>query len=94
LHELADILIAEQVTFAINLDGGGSSVLTEEKGRIISHPTCLDIPFRCERAVSTVLCIPCAQGNVSDADDDDNTWFSKNGRIPEAHRFLEGLRKS
>lgn len=56
LDELADWMIEFQARYAINLDGGGSSVLVQN-GTYVSHPTCWDVPLECERAIATVLCI-------------------------------------
>jgi exopolysaccharide biosynthesis protein len=57
LTEMANLMIARMgAVYAINMDGGGSSVLVE-KGRVKSHPTCLDLPLQCERPVATVMCI-------------------------------------
>lgn len=55
--ELADFLIRQGAVFALNMDGGSSSVMTSN-GTVLSQPTCLDyFSFRCERPVSTVICI-------------------------------------
>ncbi|GKZ00844.1 hypothetical protein MPSEU_001036100 [Mayamaea pseudoterrestris] len=85
LTELADILLAQQVTFAIALDGGGSSVLTHY-GRVVSQPMCMDVPVQCERAVATVVCITCQDNNMVVAKD--MPWFPRDGRIPVADRYL------
>lgn len=42
--------------YAVNLDGGGSSV-TVVKGSIVDFPTCHDVDVKCERAVTTMTCI-------------------------------------
>lgn len=58
LTDLANLLIRHgRVRHAINMDGGGSSVLVQQHGKVLSHPTCLDVPIPCERAVSSVLCL-------------------------------------
>lgn len=57
LVELSDLLVERGAAFAVNLDGGGSSVLVEDYGTVRSHPTCLDIDLECERSVSSILCI-------------------------------------
>jgi len=57
LLELADFLIHQGALFALNMDGGSSSVMALN-GTVLSKPTCLDyVPLRCERPVSTVICI-------------------------------------
>lgn len=56
LYEMADVLLAMGVYQAVNLDGGGSSV-SVFRGKVISKPTCLDIPVTCERAVTSITCI-------------------------------------
>eukprot|EP00521_Asterionellopsis_glacialis_P014953 CAMPEP_0195308146 /NCGR_PEP_ID=MMETSP0707-20130614/38075_1 /TAXON_ID=33640 /ORGANISM="Asterionellopsis glacialis, Strain CCMP134" /LENGTH=266 /DNA_ID=CAMNT_0040372405 /DNA_START=336 /DNA_END=1136 /DNA_ORIENTATION=- len=56
LQELAALLVRMGVKHAINLDGGGSSTFVYN-GKTINKPTCLDIPYRCERPVTTVMCI-------------------------------------
>jgi Phosphodiester glycosidase len=58
LSELADVLIQRaDARFAINLDGGSSSVLINYN-RTVSRPTCLDVvPIVCERPVASVVCI-------------------------------------
>jgi uncharacterized protein YigE (DUF2233 family) len=99
LYELADILVAHNVTYAMNLDGGGSSVLTR-RGRqqqqpytIVSRPTCLDVPLLvCERAVSTVICLRhttnTKHSKDNDDDDDSALWFPNSGGVPVSDRFL------
>jgi len=63
LGHLAQILIHEGAQYAINLDGGSSSVIVNKMAsdgsqRVVNHPTCLDyVPFLCERPVGTVMCI-------------------------------------
>lgn len=57
LLELAEFLIRQGAVFALNMDGGSSSVMALN-GTVLSQPTCLDyVPLRCERPVSTVVCI-------------------------------------
>jgi len=56
LQEIAALLVRIGAKHAINLDGGGSSTFVY-KGKTINKPTCLDIPYRCERPVTTVMCI-------------------------------------
>lgn len=57
LKEIAAELIAEGVSYAINLDGGGSSS-TFHSGRIVSSPTCLDyVDITCERPIASAICI-------------------------------------
>jgi hypothetical protein len=60
LSGLAEELIREGARHAVNLDGGGSTVLVEA-GKVISRPTCLDLPIACERAVASIMCIRKAQ---------------------------------
>ena len=86
LTDLADIMISQGAVYAVNFDGGGSSVLTR-KGHIVSQPTCIDIPIICERAVSTAICIACPQGS-SEEKTEAVAWFPPNGRIPLVDRFL------
>jgi Phosphodiester glycosidase len=57
LNELAALLIQQGAMFAINLDGGSSSVMIAHN-RTVSRPTCLDVlPIVCERPVASVMCI-------------------------------------
>lgn len=57
LYGLAQLLVKHGARFAINLDGGGSTVAVRNK-TIIDKPTCSDAPFpKCERAVTTVVCV-------------------------------------
>ena len=86
LTDLADIMISQGATYAVNLDGGGSSVLTSY-GHVISQPTCVDIPILCERAVSTTICIACPQGS-REKKGQKTAWFPPDGRLPLADRFL------
>jgi exopolysaccharide biosynthesis protein len=57
LDGVADLLVNEGAQYAVNLDGGGSSVMVDENHQIVSRPTCLDVPVVCERRVATILCI-------------------------------------
>jgi exopolysaccharide biosynthesis protein len=60
LVELAGRLVAANISYAINLDGGSSSTLVVNQ-TVVNHPTCLDvIPWKCERPVATVLCVGAA----------------------------------
>jgi exopolysaccharide biosynthesis protein len=56
LRELADILVEYQAEYAVNMDGGSSSELVQG-GTVLSRPTCLDLPFVCERPVASIFCI-------------------------------------
>ena len=51
--------LGEEVYYAINMDGGGSSVMYyEPKGGVQGCPTCIDIPYLCcVRSVTTIVCI-------------------------------------
>jgi exopolysaccharide biosynthesis protein len=56
-HEMAALLVAHNVTHAINLDGGGSST-TVENGTVVNRPTNADLwSLRSERTVTTITCI-------------------------------------
>ena len=58
LEHLADQMLRAGATFAINMDGGSSSVLVESNRGAISRPTCLDVvAIQCERPVTSVLCV-------------------------------------
>jgi len=58
LEQLADKMVQAGAAFAINLDGGSSSVLVQRNRGVISRPTCLDVlPVKCERPVASVLCL-------------------------------------
>jgi len=51
-------MVQAGAAFAINLDGGSSSVLVQRNRGVISRPTCLDVlPVKCERPVASVLCL-------------------------------------
>jgi exopolysaccharide biosynthesis protein len=59
LHEMAKVMASPEInaTYAINLDGGGSSTSVLD-GKIINHPTCLDyVGWQCERQVASAICI-------------------------------------
>lgn len=56
LRQTAEWMARLGAVHAINLDGGGSSV-TYYNGRVVSFPTCIDVPVRCERKVTTSLCL-------------------------------------
>lgn len=57
LKEISSELITVGVSYAINLDGGGSSS-TFESGQVISTPTCLDyVDLICERPIASAICI-------------------------------------
>jgi N-acetylglucosamine-1-phosphodiester alpha-N-acetylglucosaminidase len=56
LIELANVFVSHGANHAISLDGGGSSTLIQD-GRVLNFPTCLDIPFKCERPVATIVCL-------------------------------------
>lgn len=62
LGGVADLLVREGAQYAVNLDGGSSSVLVDQNEKIFSRPTCLDLPFVCERPVTTVMCIHYRKG--------------------------------
>jgi len=57
LKQLADQMLHAGAAFAINMDGGSSSVLVESNLGVISRPTCFDLFPKCEHAVASVLCI-------------------------------------
>lgn len=98
LYELAEILILQNVSYAMNLDGGGSSVLARrEQGQqqytIVSRPTCLDVPMVvCERAVSTTICLRDPKAEQKDhcttAHDHGVSWYPLTGGVPVLERFL------
>lgn len=54
MHELANVLIQNGAVYAINLDGGGSSVMVAD-GVVVSHPVDGILPH--ERPVATVICV-------------------------------------
>ncbi|XP_022092205.1 N-acetylglucosamine-1-phosphodiester alpha-N-acetylglucosaminidase-like [Acanthaster planci] len=58
LDEFADLLKRNGIINAINLDGGGSSTYVIN-GTVVSYATdeCEDRVFRCQRQVSTILCV-------------------------------------
>ncbi len=59
LYEMAKAMASPEInaTYAINLDGGGSSTSVLD-GKVINHPTCLDyVGWECERQVASVICI-------------------------------------
>uniref|UniRef100_A0A8C4QDR4 N-acetylglucosamine-1-phosphodiester alpha-N-acetylglucosaminidase n=1 Tax=Eptatretus burgeri TaxID=7764 RepID=A0A8C4QDR4_EPTBU len=74
LWELADFLVRQGVINAINLDGGGSATFVVN-GTLVSYPSDAcphENMWRCERPVSTVLCVrapervcqpPCLHGH-------------------------------
>ena len=56
LHELATLFQAHGVRYAINLDGGSSTTLVQDS-QVVNVPTCMDVPWKCERPVATIVCI-------------------------------------
>jgi N-acetylglucosamine-1-phosphodiester alpha-N-acetylglucosaminidase len=56
LRQLANWMKQLGAVYAVNLDGGGSTVAAVN-GTIINYPTCSDEPRFCERLVTTMLCI-------------------------------------
>jgi Phosphodiester glycosidase len=61
LKELSEILISRGALFAVNMDGGGSSVMVGQTQdntiKVLSRPTCWDVDVQCERPVATVVCM-------------------------------------
>lgn len=56
MQQAAEWTLALGGFHVINLDGGGSSTAILN-GKIANHPTCIDTPLRCERPVTTVVCV-------------------------------------
>jgi hypothetical protein len=56
LNALAQEMILVGARYAVNMDGGGSTVLVH-RHQVLSHPTCFDVPIQCERKVATAFCI-------------------------------------
>jgi len=56
LTELALTFVDLNATYAINLDGGGSTTAFYD-GKVINQPTCDDTGRICERRVSSILCV-------------------------------------
>lgn len=56
MKEISDIMVGLGSWYAINLDGGGSST-TVLNGTLVNHPTCVDVIFKCQRKVTSVVCI-------------------------------------
>jgi hypothetical protein len=59
LEALAQVLVQDVgALYAINMDGGGSSTMIRGFNyKVTNRPTCLDVPFQCQRPVATVLCV-------------------------------------
>lgn len=76
LYELAEHLVHDlHLEYAINLDGGSSSVLIDRHGKVKNHPTCLDVvPYKCERPVATVFCL----GHKEEGADDESHRIKTN----------------
>ena len=60
LYQMAEIMMSSpqiNATYAINLDGGGSST-SVMGGKVLNRPTCIDyFNWKCERPVGSVVCI-------------------------------------
>ena len=56
MKEISDIMVNLGSSYAINLDGGGSST-SVVNGTLVNHPTCIDIIFKCQRKVTSVVCV-------------------------------------
>lgn len=57
VFEMGALLVKHGVVEAINLDGGGSTSFVKDYGVVQDHPTCDDTYKKCERTVSTILCV-------------------------------------
>ena len=57
LFEFAAAFQQLNVTQAMNLDGGGSSVAWSHEKGVVSRPTCDDTPTICERTVTSITCV-------------------------------------
>ena len=64
MKQLADFMASPAVgaVHAVNLDGGGSSTFVRKdaatgKEVVVNWPTCVDINFKCERSVATIMCV-------------------------------------
>ena len=74
LHAFATHLIDLGLRYAINLDGGSSTVLIDETGKVVNHPTCLDVvSYKCERPVATVFCVGAKAADSTAAEGETST---------------------
>ena len=56
MKEISEIMLSLGSWYAINLDGGGSST-SVLNGTLVNHPTCVDVIFKCQRKVTSVVCV-------------------------------------
>ena len=56
MKEISEIMVNLGSSYAINLDGGGSST-SVLNGTLVNHPTCVDVIFKCQRKVTSVVCV-------------------------------------
>ena len=56
LWEFSDLFLRLGVDSAINFDGGGSSTSVYQN-KVIDYPTCDDNSTKCERQVTSILCV-------------------------------------
>lgn len=71
VEELASLFQAHGVHHAINLDGGGSTTLVQDS-QVLNVPTCRDVPWKCERPVSTIVCLQRKDVNNKESESLDN----------------------
>jgi exopolysaccharide biosynthesis protein len=56
MKEISDIMVNLGSKYAVNLDGGGSST-SVVNGTVVNHPTCVDVILKCQRRVTSVVCV-------------------------------------
>ena len=56
MKEISEMMLSLGSWYAINLDGGGSST-SVLNGTLVNHPTCVDVIFKCQRKVTSVVCV-------------------------------------
>lgn len=55
-YELADLLVDLGAVVGINMDGGGSSTVVVDD-KVVNWPTCVDVFLKCQRKVTTIMCV-------------------------------------
>ena len=56
MKEISDVMVQLGASYAVNLDGGGSSTIVVND-TVKNHPTCIDVIFPCERRVTSAVCM-------------------------------------
>jgi len=56
MQDISQMMVNLGASYAVNLDGGGSST-SVVNGTLVNHPTCVDVILKCQRKVTSVVCV-------------------------------------